>query len=107
MEKDPRTQAFALARPLTQIARGYSAVDKLTPRELDEQVRALDVAQRRIVETTRHVHDRKFPHYDFILVVNDGDAQRLRRAPGLNGLRGYDIAGRSGDFILFEARSND
>ena len=62
------------------------------------------VAQRRIVETTRHVHDRKFPHYDFILVVNDGDAQRLRRAPGLDGLRGYDIAGRSGDFILFEAR---
>jgi len=35
MEKDPRTQAFALARPLTQIARGYYAVDKLTPRELD------------------------------------------------------------------------
>jgi hypothetical protein len=35
MEKDPCTQAFALARPLTQIARGYYAVDKLTPRELD------------------------------------------------------------------------
>ncbi len=35
MEKDPRTQAFLLARPLTQIARGYEAVEKLTPRELD------------------------------------------------------------------------
>ena len=35
MEKDARTQAFALARPMTQIARGYHAVEKLTPRELD------------------------------------------------------------------------
>ncbi len=35
MEKDARTQAFALARPMTQIARGYHAIEKLTPRELD------------------------------------------------------------------------
>ena len=35
MEKDPSTQAFLLAQPMTQIARGYHAVDKLTPRELD------------------------------------------------------------------------
>jgi hypothetical protein len=35
MEKDARTQAFELARPMTQIARGYHAVEKLTPRELD------------------------------------------------------------------------
>jgi tetratricopeptide (TPR) repeat protein len=35
MEKDPCTQAFLLAQPMTQIARGYHAVEKLTPRELD------------------------------------------------------------------------
>lgn len=35
MEKDPATQAFLLARPMTQIARGFAAVEKLTPRELD------------------------------------------------------------------------
>lgn len=35
MEKDPCTQAFLLTQPMTQIARGYHAVDKLTPRELD------------------------------------------------------------------------
>ena len=61
------------------------------------------VSQRHIVETTRHVHDRKFSHYDSILVVNDGEAQRLRRAPGLNGLRGHEIAARSESFILFRA----
>jgi len=35
MEKDAATQAFLLARVMTQIARGYQAVEKLTPRELD------------------------------------------------------------------------
>ena len=35
MEKDPQTQTFLLAQPMTQIARGYHAIDKLTPRELD------------------------------------------------------------------------
>ena len=35
MEKDAQTQTFMLAQPMTQIARGYHAVDKLTPRELD------------------------------------------------------------------------
>jgi len=35
MEKDARTQAFLLARPMIQIARGYQAIEKLTPRELD------------------------------------------------------------------------
>ncbi len=35
MEKDPSTQTFALARPMVQIARGYQAIAKLTPRELD------------------------------------------------------------------------
>ncbi len=35
MEKDPCAQAFMLAQPMTQIARGYHAVEKLTPRELD------------------------------------------------------------------------
>jgi len=35
MERDPATQAFLLAQPMTQIARGYHAVEKLTPRELD------------------------------------------------------------------------
>lgn len=35
MEKDPGTQTFALARPMTHIARGYHAIEKLTPRELD------------------------------------------------------------------------
>jgi len=65
------------------------------------------VSQRRIVETTRHVHDRKFPHYDSILVVNDGEAQRLRGAPGLNGLRGHEIAARSESFILFKAKPDE
>jgi hypothetical protein len=35
MEKDAATQAFLLARVMVQIARGYQAVEKLTPRELD------------------------------------------------------------------------
>ncbi|MDH3622409.1 MAG: tetratricopeptide repeat protein [Myxococcales bacterium] len=35
MEKSPSTQTFLLSRPLTQIARGYHAIEKLTPRELD------------------------------------------------------------------------
>jgi len=35
MEKDPCTQTFLLAQPMTQIARGYHAIEKLTPRELD------------------------------------------------------------------------
>lgn len=35
MEKDPCTQTFMLAQPMTHIARGYHAVEKLTPRELD------------------------------------------------------------------------
>ena len=35
MEKDPRAQTYMLAQPMTQIARGYHAIDKLTPRELD------------------------------------------------------------------------
>ena len=35
MEKDPCTQTFLLAQPMTQIARAYEAVEKLTPRELD------------------------------------------------------------------------
>jgi tetratricopeptide (TPR) repeat protein len=35
METDPATQAFLLTQPMTQIARGYHAIEKLTPRELD------------------------------------------------------------------------
>ncbi len=35
MEKDAATQTFLLARVMTQIARGYQAIEKLTPRELD------------------------------------------------------------------------
>lgn len=35
MEKDVSTQTFALAKSLAHIARGYHAVEKLTPRELD------------------------------------------------------------------------
>ena len=35
MEKNASAQAFMLARPLTHIARGYQAIEKLTPRELD------------------------------------------------------------------------
>ncbi len=35
MERDAQTQTFMLAQPMTQIARGYHAIDKLTPRELD------------------------------------------------------------------------
>ena len=35
MEQEPTTQAFLLAQPMTHIARGYHAVEKLTPRELD------------------------------------------------------------------------
>ena len=35
MEKSLSAQTFLLARPLTQIARGYQAVEKLTQRELD------------------------------------------------------------------------
>ena len=35
MEKDTATQTFMLAKPMVQIARGYQAVSKLTPRELD------------------------------------------------------------------------
>ena len=65
------------------------------------------VAQRRIVETVRHVHDRKFSHYDSILIFNDGSAQRLREIPYLDGLRGYEIARRSEHFILFKANSGE
>lgn len=35
MEKSVSQQTFLLARPLTHIARGYHAIEKLTPRELD------------------------------------------------------------------------
>ena len=35
MDKDACTQTYMLAQPMIQIARGYHAVDKLTPRELD------------------------------------------------------------------------
>jgi tetratricopeptide (TPR) repeat protein len=35
MEKDASTQAFMLAQPMTQIARGFHPIEKLTPRELD------------------------------------------------------------------------
>ncbi|MGB8329252.1 MAG: tetratricopeptide repeat protein [Polyangiales bacterium] len=35
MEKNACTQAFLLAQPMTQIARGYHPIEKLTPRELD------------------------------------------------------------------------
>ncbi|MEM7138931.1 MAG: tetratricopeptide repeat protein [Myxococcota bacterium] len=35
MERDPSTQAFALAKPLAHVARNYHAIEKLTPRELD------------------------------------------------------------------------
>jgi len=35
MERSPVEQTFLLARPLTHIARGYQAIEKLTPRELD------------------------------------------------------------------------
>jgi tetratricopeptide (TPR) repeat protein len=35
MEKDPATQTYLLAQPMIQVARGYHAVAKLTPRELD------------------------------------------------------------------------
>ena len=65
------------------------------------------VSQRRIVETVRHVHDRKFSNYDFILIFNDGSAQRLRETPSFHGLRGYDIGQRSEHFILFKAKPND
>ena len=41
-----------------------------------------------------------------VIVVNDGEAQRLRGAPGLNGLRGHEIAARSESFILFKAISD-
>ena len=62
------------------------------------------VAQRRIVETTRHLRDRKFPHYDSILVFDNDDARRLRMQPGLDGLRGHEVVDRSRDFILFQAK---
>ena len=61
------------------------------------------VSQRLIVETVRHVHARKFSNYDFILIFNDGSAQRLRETPSFHGLRGYDIGQRSEHFILFKA----
>lgn len=35
MEKDRCTQTFMMAQPMTQIARGYHPIEKLTPRELD------------------------------------------------------------------------
>ena len=35
MEREPTTQAFLLTQPMTQIARGYHAIEKLNPRELD------------------------------------------------------------------------
>lgn len=65
------------------------------------------VSQRRIVETVRHVHDRKFSNYDFILIFNDGSAQRLRETPAFHGLRGYDIGQRSEHFILFKEKSGE
>ncbi len=99
----------------------YSERDRERYRELKELIEQIPpedtvlasenlvphVAQRHIVETTRHVRDRKFPHYDSILVVNDGEAQRLRGTPGLNGLRDHEIAARSERFILFRAPPDD
>lgn len=35
MEKDAATQTYMLAQPMIQVARGYHAISKLTPRELD------------------------------------------------------------------------
>ena len=95
----------------------YSERDRKRYRELNELIEQIPpgaavlasenlaphVARRHIVETTRHVHDRKFPHYDFILVVNKGEAQRLRGVPSLNGLRDHEVAARSESFILFKA----
>lgn len=65
------------------------------------------VSQRRIVETVRHVHDRKFASFDFILIFNDGSAQRLRETPAFHGLREYEAAERSEHFILFRARPGE
>lgn len=65
------------------------------------------VAQRRIVETVRHVHDGKYPSFDFILIFNDGSAQRLRELPRFHGLLGYDFPQRSEHFILFKAKVNE
>jgi len=98
----------------------YSERDRERYRELHELIEQIPpdaavlasenlvphVSQRRIVETTRHVHDRKFPNYDSILVVNDDEAQRLRGVPGLNGLRDHEIAARSESFVLFRS-TND
>jgi len=95
----------------------YSERDRKRYRELNELIEQIPpdasvlasenlaphVARRHIVETTRHVHDRKFPHYDSILVVNKGEAQRLRGVPSLNGLRDHEVAARSENFILFRA----
>ena len=86
-----------------------SLIDRIPDgaRVLASETLVPQVAQRRLGETVRHVHDRKFSHYDSILIFNDGSAQRLREIPYLNGLRGYDIAERSAHFILFEAIPDD
>lgn len=98
----------------------YSESDRARKQELGELIELIPtdasvlasetlvphVSQRRIVETVRHVHDRKFSSFDFILIFNDGSAQRLRENPAFHGLRGYDAAQRSEHFILFKAKPN-
>jgi len=100
---------FDFSEPDGQRYRELSRLIEQIPEEasvLASETLVPHVAQRHIVETARYVRQRKPLQYDYILVHNDGSAQRLREVPYLNGLRGYDIV-RSEHFILFKARSNE
>jgi len=99
----------------------YSEQDRARYEELSELIEQIDddamvlaseslvphVSRRHIVETARYAAQRAPRPYDFILVVNDGDAQKLRHTPTFFGLRNYDIAERSEHFTLFKLRSAD
>ena len=50
--------------------------------------------------------NRKPMLYDYILVFNDGSAQRMRQVPYLGGLSRYEVAGRSRHFVLFKLQDS-
>jgi uncharacterized membrane protein len=92
----------------------YSSSDRERYRELAELIGGIPedatvlasetlvphVARRRIVETERYVRQRRPRRYDFILLHNDGSAQRMRKVPYLSGLRDYRVE-HSEHFVLF------
>jgi uncharacterized membrane protein len=98
----------------------YSEADRERYRELLELVELIPVdatviasetlvphvSRRRTVETARYAMNRKPMLYDYILVFNDGSAERMRRVPYLGGLSRYEVAGRSRHLVLFKLRDS-